>query len=123
VKSPINIDERAFQFVCDVIGFVRTVRPEPGVRRLIDQLVSAAGSIAANRQEANSASSRREFIRYNEIALRSAKEASLWLRVFQATALGRTDECQTLVDESRQLALILGSIVVNTKANRSTENF
>ncbi|MSO81966.1 MAG: four helix bundle protein [Acidobacteria bacterium] len=71
MSAPPNwIDERALAFLCDVIRFVRTVRPEPGVRRLIDQLVASTGSIAANRQEAMSASSRREFIRFNEIVLR-----------------------------------------------------
>ena len=72
-----NFDERAFVFLCDVIAFVRTVRPESGVRRLVDQVVAAAGSVAANRQEAAGASSRRELIRFNEIALRSANETVL----------------------------------------------
>jgi four helix bundle protein len=73
-----GIDERAFDFFCGVIRFVRTIQPEPGVRRLADQMVAAAGSIAANREEATSGSSRKEFIRYNEIALRSAKESVVW---------------------------------------------
>ena len=84
----MDIDDRAFRFLCDVLSFVRTIKFEPGILRLIDQLVAAAGSIAANRQEATSSSSRRECIRFNEIALRSAKEAVLWLRTCDATVLG-----------------------------------
>lgn len=76
-SPPDGVDERAFAFLCNVIRFVRTIQPEPGIRRLIDQLVGAAGSIAANRQEALSASSRREFVRFNEISLRSAKESAV----------------------------------------------
>ena len=110
-----DIDERAFDFLCSIIPFVRTIRPEPGIRRLIDQLVSAAGSIAANREEATSASSRREFIRFNEIALRSAKESVLWLRTFKTTGIGSPAKSAALLDEARQLARILGAIVVNTK--------
>ena len=30
-----EIDERAFRFVCNAILFVRSIRSEPGVRRLI----------------------------------------------------------------------------------------
>jgi len=96
---------------------VRTAKPEPGVRRLVDQLVASAGSIAANRQEANSGSSRREFVRFNEIALRSANEAVLWLRAFAATGIGNPETASLLLNEARQLPRILGSIVVNAKAN------
>jgi four helix bundle protein len=115
--SPHGIDERAFCLLCDVIAFVRTVRPEPGVRRLIDQLVASAGSVAANRQEAISASSRREFIRFNEIALRSANETVLWLRAFDAARLGNHDSAPVLLGEARQLARILGAIVVRAKTS------
>jgi len=85
---PREIDERAFRFFCGIIRFVRTIEYEPGIRRLADQMVGAAGSVAANREEAASGSSRREFIRYNEIALRSAKESVLWLRGCEETAIG-----------------------------------
>jgi four helix bundle protein len=88
IPPPKLIDERAFSLLCDVIRFVRTIRFEPAVRRLIDQLVASAGSIAANRQEASGGSSRREFIRFNEIALRSANETTLWLRSFVETGIG-----------------------------------
>lgn len=64
-SPPYDFDERAFVFRCDVMAFVRTIQPEAGVRRLVDQLVAATGSIAANRQEAIGASSLREFIRFN----------------------------------------------------------
>jgi four helix bundle protein len=81
----------------------------------MDQVVSAAGSIAANRQEALSASSRREFVRFNEISLRSAKESALWLRACEETEIGTRDTATNLLSEARQIARILGSIVVKTK--------
>src|SRR5688500_15623013 len=100
MTSPaFGVDERAFNFLCSVIRFSRTIRPEPGIRRLIDQLVAAAGSIPANREEATSASSRREFIRFNEIALRSAKESVLWLRACENTGIGKSDSCVALLSE------------------------
>ena len=115
MPSPHLIDERAFSFLCDVIRFARTIRFEPGVRRLIDQLVASAGSIPANRWEATGGSSRREFIRFNEIALRSANETTLWLRTFVATGIGDPDRARVLLDEAGQIAKILGAIVVRTK--------
>jgi four helix bundle protein len=110
-----SIDSRAFAFLCEVIRFSRTVPPAPGIRRIVDQLVAAAGSIAANRQEAGGASSRREFIRFNEIALRSARESALWLRACVATGLGAPSRASALATEAEQLSRILGAIVVRTK--------
>ena len=118
MTSPANdLDERAFKFLCDVIRFARTLAPEPGVRPITDQLVSAAGSVPANRAEATSASSRKEFIRFNEIALRSAKEAALWLRAIEETGTTDRPVARRLLDEARQLSAILGAIVVNSKRN------
>ena len=116
-----GIDERAFRFFCGVIRFIRTIRPEPGVRRLAEQMVGSSGSVAANREEATSASSRKEFIRYNEIALRSAKESALWLRACDATGLGDSRACATLLDEAQQLTRILAAIVISSKNGRPRE--
>ena len=58
----------------DVLTFVDTIQKTPKTNRIVEQLVGAAGSIGNNREEARGASSRKEFTRYNEIALRSANE-------------------------------------------------
>ncbi|MGH9148291.1 MAG: four helix bundle protein, partial [Vicinamibacterales bacterium] len=98
-----------------MIRFVRTVDAEPGIRKLIDQLVGASGSIAANRQEGLGASSRREFVRFNEIALREARESAMWVRACQETSIGNPEKATALLEEVRQIARFLGSIVVRTK--------
>ena len=86
-----------------------------GTRHVVEQLADAAGSVAANRKEATAASSRREFIRYNEIALRSAKESVVWLSTCEKTGLGDAAMCRELLDEARQIVRILAAIVVSTK--------
>jgi four helix bundle protein len=116
-----GIDERSQEFSAAAIRFVRTIRPEPAARNVIEQLAAAAGSIAANRQEATGASSRREFIRYNEIALRSAKESVSWLRTCQDTEMGDAALCAELLGECRQMVRILAAIVVTTKANKKPQ--
>ena len=105
-----DLDERAFRFACGLIRYARTIRAEPGIRTLVDQLIGAGGSVAANRQEATAASSRREFVRYNEIALRSANESVLWLRICDATRLGDPATASELLGEARQIARILAPV-------------
>jgi four helix bundle protein len=117
--DPHGIDERSFQFFCDVSEFVDPIAVGPKTSKLIEQLLDAAGSIGANREEACGASSRREFIRYNEIALRSANESARWLRACVARGFGNRAKGIQLLDEARQIARILGKIVLTAKANQS----
>ena len=113
--DPKGIDERSFRLRIDVLTFVDTIQKGPKTARLIEQLVDAAGSIGGNREEALGGSSRKEFIRFNEIALRSANETVGWLRACAARQLGSQPQCVVLLDEARQLARILGRIVVTSK--------
>jgi four helix bundle protein len=110
-----GIDERSFRFFCDVLAFVDTIPIGPKTTKIIEQLVDAAGSIGGNREEALGGSSYREFIRYNEISLRSANESVRWLRACAARRFGSQDKCIPLIEEGRQLARILGKIVVTSK--------
>jgi four helix bundle protein len=112
---PDDIDSRADRFSQDVVRFVGTIIPAPGNHRTMEQLVQSSGLVSANRQEAVSASSRREFIRCNEIALRSAKESGVWLRQCHAGDWGNARMRERLLDEAGQLARILGKTVVTSK--------
>ena len=117
-EDPNGIDERSFRFFVKVLGFVDTIQ-KAKTNRLIEQLVDSAGSIGGNREEALGASSRKEFIRFNGIALR-ANETVRWLRACAAKQLGSHEQCVALLDEARQLARILGRIVVTSKKRTET---
>jgi four helix bundle protein len=112
-----GIDERSFRFYCDVLGFVDTIPRAPKTDRLIEQLAAAAGSIGSNREEALASSSRREFVRFNEIALRGANESARWLRACAAKRFGDQKQCTQLLDEGRQIARILAKIILTTRRN------
>jgi four helix bundle protein len=115
--DPKGIDERSFRFYCDVLAFIDTIAITPKTTKLVEQLAAASGSIGGNREEALGASSRREFLRYNEFALRGANESTRWLRACVSQRLGNRDQCLPLLDESRQLARMLAKIVITTKRN------
>jgi hypothetical protein len=61
--------------------------------------------------------SRREFVRFNEIALRESRESVFWLSICRRTTLGDQIVCEELLDEARQLARIIAAIIVSTKRN------
>ena len=85
------------------------------MRVLVDQLLKSGTSIGANLEEAKAASSRREFVRYVEIALREARETLYWLRIWTSIELGPGVQVAELRGEADQIVRILTTIVVNTK--------
>lgn len=112
---PDDINERALRFVCRALEFAATIPPRAGTARVVDQLVGAAGGIGSNLEEACAASTRREFVRFNEIALRESREAVFWLRVCQHTGLASQGGCSDLLDEAQQITRIIAKIIINTK--------
>jgi four helix bundle protein len=105
-----SINDRALEFACRVIDpFLPSLPDRPEVRRIVDQLVGASGGIGSNLEEAQAASSRREFVRYCEIALREGRETIFWLRVCQRTKLGHQPVCNELLDEGLQIARIIAA--------------
>jgi four helix bundle protein len=115
---PDDIVQRSLTFVCRVIdALVVSLPNRPGVRRVADQVVGAAGGIESNLEEASAASSRREFVRFNEIALRESRETLFWLKVCRHAHLGDPRECAALLDEGHQISRIIAKIIINTKRN------
>jgi four helix bundle protein len=84
--------------------------------RLAYQLFDAAGSIGANRSEAKSAYSDREFAAKNAIALKECREARFWLRVANAKRLGNDKRRTYLLQESNELVSIYVVVVRRLQA-------
>ncbi len=85
---------------------------------LIDQILDATSSIGANIEEGQAGSSHRDFLSKYQIALREARESHFRLRVLSESDVvpdEEKDELEWLVDESKQLKLILGKCVVTAK--------
>jgi four helix bundle protein len=110
-----DIRSRSFVFACAVAQLALSLAPRPGVRCIVDQLLKAGTGVGANLEEAKAGSSRREFVRCVEIALREARECLYWLRICAALGLGNPSVVRELQGEADQLVRILTAIVVNTK--------
>ena len=113
--SARDIRNRAFLFGCHVAKLSLSFASRPGFRCVADQLFTSGTAIGANLEEAKAGSSRREFIRYVEIALREARESLYWLRLCHALSMGPATEVQSLQFEADQIIRILTAITINTK--------
>jgi four helix bundle protein len=111
--KPYEIRERLFAFACDVSRVAQKLHTRAGIGAALSaQLASAAVSAAANAEEADDGSSRRDFIAKECIVLREVKETRLRLRVMEA--LGEvSDSDKSLLDESTLLVRIISTIIRN----------
>jgi len=113
VKS--NIKYRAYYFSLEVIKFVSGFPSEKLFWIISDQLLRSATSVGANLVEAKSSSSKRDFIKYYEIALKSANETKYWLCLLRDGTKVNKDKTSKLLQEIEEISKMLGSSLLTLK--------
>lgn len=79
LKRKTELKYRCYYFSIDIIHFLKRLPNNRIFWIITDQLLRSATSIGANIIEAKSASSKRDFIRFYEISLKSTNETKYWL--------------------------------------------
>jgi len=114
-KLKTDLRYRSYHFSIQIIQFINKL-PEKRVYWIIaDQLLRSATSVGANIIEAKSASSRRDFIKFYEIALKSANETIYWLSLLRDATEIDEKLIGTLLQEAEELSKMLGSSVLTLK--------
>jgi len=83
-----------------------------------NQLLRFATSIGANIVEAKSSSSKREFIKFYEIALKNANETKYWLCLLRDSNLINTAKVKKVLEEAVELSNMLGSSLLTMKGKK-----
>lgn len=111
--KPYNIRHRCFYFAKDVILFVRDSKYDYVFQSMFDQLTRAATSIGANVIEGKSGSSKKDWVRYLNIALKSSNETKYWLCLIRDTQDIDKVKINELIVEANELSKIIASIIIN----------
>ncbi|MGR3218826.1 MAG: four helix bundle protein [Candidatus Anammoxibacter sp.] len=109
-----DLRERLVSFAVDTIKFLGTISYKKEYEVFRYQLSKAAGSIGANYEESQ-ASTPKEFHAKVSICLREARETNFWYRVIDKLKLGDENMRKCLIQESKEITLIMGSIESKTK--------
>jgi four helix bundle protein len=118
-SKPYDIRERLFLFASDVTETLQKIHTlNRTLSELSAQLVKAAVSAAANAEEADDGSSRRDFLAKKRICLRELKESRLRLRVLRRAHI-LDESADALIQESHELVCIVATIIRNADRNRS----
>ncbi len=115
-KLKTDVKARAFVLSLNVIDLCRNLPNKRAVWIITDQLLRSSMSIGANITEAKSSSSRLEFKRYYEIALKSAHESMYWLSLLKMSKLGPSDKINLLIAETDEISRMLGKSIITLKS-------
>ena len=101
-----NLQKRIFDFVVEVILFLRTLPDTQEYNIIKNQLIKAASSTGANYEEAQAASSKADFTYKTEISLKEMRESNFWLRLIKSISVEiklDREKLSYLINESAEL--------------------
>lgn len=117
MRTKDHFVKRALRFSIEVIKLTETLPNKRQFWIIADQLIRSACSIGANMTEANSASSRKDYVNFYRHALKSANEAIYWLTLLKE--LWNKPAIETLISEANELAKILAASIITMKKSQS----
>ena len=118
VKFKNDFKRRLYNWVLRLIKFIDKLPKDSVCSVMGKQLLRSGTSILANYIEANSASSKKDFINFFTYALKSANESKVWLALLRDTSKGDKPELEWLLKELVEIANILASSLLTLKGKK-----
>jgi len=94
-KLKRNLKYRAYQFSLDIVDFLQLLRKNYIYQTLGRQLLRSSTSIGANIIEAQAGRTKRDFINFYHIALKSANETKYWLAILKEKLKTKSEKEKT----------------------------
>ena len=109
-----NIKHRAYYLGRDIVLFIGKQQFDKIYFSLFDQLIRCSTSIGANLIEGLAGASKKDFINFNIIALKSANETKYWLRLIKDT-VKIEEQLDKFINEADEVSKIIAKIIINSK--------
>jgi len=110
-----NIKHRAYYLCRDIVLFIGKQQFDRIYFSLFDQLIRCSTSIGANLIEGLAGASKKDFINFNIIALKSANETKYWLRLIKDTVKIEEEQLDKFINEADEVSKIIAKIIINSK--------
>ncbi len=118
VKFKMEFKKRLYGWVLRLIKFIDKLPRDSVCQTMGKQLLRSGISILANYIEANSASSKKDFINFFTHSLKSANESKVWLCLLRDTNKGDKKELAWLLDELVEIANIIAAGILTLKGKK-----
>lgn len=109
-----DIHKRIFNYVVVGIKVIKKIPKSVENIPIVEQVAASLTSIGANDQEADAASSRKDFVAKYGIVKKETKETIYWWRVLKASDF-RDDNLEWLIKEGEEIFNIVCKIIQNSR--------
>ncbi len=110
-----DLEERTKQFSKDIIELLSKAKKDIVNKGLISQLIRSATSVGANYNEANAASSKRDFRNKIFLCRKEIQEAKYWIELLAKSNPEIKPPLRKLWKEAHELTLIFNKISTSLK--------
>jgi len=117
-KFKSEFKKRLYNFVLSLIKFIDKLSKDSTNSVIGKQLLRSGTSVLANYIEANSASSKRDFINFFTYALKSANESKVWLCLLKDSQKADKNQVEKLLKELIEISNILASSILTLKGKK-----
>lgn len=115
-KNPKDIIKyRSYTYSLKIIKFVVQLQHDKVAWIMGQQLLRSGTSVGANVVEAQSGTSRKDFINFYSHALKSANESKFWLCLIRDSGIGDKAKTEELLDETIQIANMIAKSILTLK--------
>ncbi len=117
-KFKTEFGKRVYHFALATMRFLDDC-PRDGAATIIsNQLVRSSTSVGANMVEAQAASSKKDYVNFFTIALKSANESKYWISLLRDARKVDQDKANALLKEATEIANVLASSVLTMKGRK-----
>lgn len=106
---------RMYKLMLEVVAFCDSLPKDSVTQKISDQFIRSGTSMGANYFEAKGASSKRDYVKYFEISLKSANESMFWICLLRDSHKCDNEKADKLLKEFQEISKILGSSVMTMK--------
>ncbi|HSA08092.1 MAG TPA: four helix bundle protein [Candidatus Moranbacteria bacterium] len=117
-KFKNEFKRRMYDWVLRLVKFIDKLPKDSTCNVMGKQLLRSGTSILANYIEANSASSKKDFINFFTHSLKSANESKVWICLLRDTNKGDKKELAWLLKELVEISNIIASSIITLKGKR-----
>ena len=110
---------RTYRLSVDTLKFLNQLKLSGNSRPLLNQLVRSVTSIGANVVEGRAASSKKDWINFFQIALKSANETKYWLCLLRDVHDLQKTRIRELIKETDEVSKILAASIITIKTREA----
>ena len=118
LKFKSDLRQRCFNLSLQVITLADQLPRKRSAWIISDQVIRSVCSIGANLTEALGSSTRVEFKRYYEMALKSANESKYWLNLVEKSHMVSSNQIKPIQVELSEITNMIASGVLKLKGKK-----